>query len=86
MGIIRHTIEQTKHAPETVKHFFDLSALGYLTSMLTYYIGLTAEMFDKIINPLLVGVGLILSAVWTFYRIEEMRFKKRNRVNTDEDN
>lgn len=62
---------------DLVKHSTDaIAAAGSLTAMV--------QFVSEIINPLLSAVVLILSAVWTFYRILAIRAEGRKHRKEEE--
>lgn len=65
------TIEHIKHLSEHAKHGIDAIAAGSSVSFFLYVAG----AFDKIINPILAGVGLIMTIIWTYHRIKCLRSK-----------
>lgn len=69
------SIEHIKHVSEPVKHTIDGLAAGSSISFALYTAGVLANVFDKIINPILVGIGLIMTIIWTYHRIKCLRSK-----------
>ncbi len=69
-------IEHIKHLSEPVKHAIDAVAAGSSISLAIYTAGVLGSVFDKIINPILVGIGLMMTIVWTYHRIKLL--KKRH--------
>ena len=65
-----------EHIKEPAKHVIDTLAAGSSLSFILYYVGRLAEIFDKIINPILAGVGIIMTIIWTYYRIKCLKDKK----------
>ena len=70
---IKTAIEHAKHIPGAVKGAGDVLAAGTGGMFFLQYV---VEIIDKLVNPLLATISIIMSIIWTYYRIQEMRRKK----------
>jgi len=64
---------------ETIKNALDAVVIsGGLGATISYWVG-------SIINPILTGLVLLGTLIWTYYRIQDLRDKREHRKRNKDD-